>query len=176
MISSIRFRSSGRKTFFSSSRDAAFHLVVREPLLVGEREAERLARDLPGTDVRRHDHDRAAEVDLAALRVGQLPLLQDLEQDVEDVRVRLLDLVEQEHRVRLAPHGLRELAALVVADVAGRGADEPGHGSAPCTPTRRPGSSRPRRRRGTRRACARVCLPDARGAEEDERAGRPLGP
>ena len=31
-------------------------------------------------------------------------------------------------RVRLAAHGLGELAALVVADVAGRRADEPGHG------------------------------------------------
>ena len=43
----------------------------------------------------------------------------DLEQDVEDIRVGLLDLVEQQHRVRLAAHGLGQLAALVVADVAG---------------------------------------------------------
>src|SRR3954465_15583422 len=37
-------------------------------------------------------------------------------------------LAEQEPQVRLAPPGLRERAALVVADVAGRRADEPGHG------------------------------------------------
>ena len=39
--------------------------------------------------------------------------------------VRLLDLVEQDHAVRPAPHRLGELAALVVADVAGRRADQP---------------------------------------------------
>jgi peptide deformylase len=39
--------------------------------------------------------------------------------------VRLLDFVEQDHGVGLAAHGLGELAALVVADVAGRRADHP---------------------------------------------------
>jgi hypothetical protein len=41
--------------------------------------------------------------------------------------VRLLDLVEQHNRVRAPAHGLGELAALLVADVARRGADEAGH-------------------------------------------------
>ena len=40
----------------------------------------------------------------------------------------LLDLVEQHDAERLAAHLLGELAALVVADVAGRGTDEPRHG------------------------------------------------
>src|SRR3712207_7747006 len=52
--------------------------------------------DLGGTDVRGHDHDRVAEVHRAPLGVGEASVLEDLEQDVEDVRVRLLDLVEQE--------------------------------------------------------------------------------
>src|SRR5690554_4450427 len=42
--------------------------------------------------------------------------------------MRLLDLIEQDHRVRVPTHGLRQLAALLVADVAGRGADEAGDG------------------------------------------------
>ena len=41
--------------------------------------------------------------------------------------VRLLDLVEQDHRVRPAAHRLGQLAALLVSDVAGRGTDEPCH-------------------------------------------------
>ena len=109
--------------------DALLHLVVREARLVADGEAERLVlRDLRGPEVRGHDHDRVAEVDLPPLRVRELPVLEDLQEDVEDVRVRLLDLVEEEHRVRLAAHGLGQLAALVVADVAGRRADEPRHG------------------------------------------------
>jgi hypothetical protein len=61
-----------------------------------------------------------AEVDGPALGVGQPAVLKDLQQDVEDVRVGLLDLVQQQHAVGLAPHGLGQLAALVVSDVAGR--------------------------------------------------------
>src|SRR5256712_2918442 len=74
------------------------------------------------------DDDGVAEVDRAALAVGQPSVVEDLQQHVEDVAVRLLDLVEQHHRVRPPAHRLGELAAPVVADVAGRRADEPGHG------------------------------------------------
>ena len=42
--------------------------------------------------------------------------------------MRLLDLVEEDDRIRLAAHRLGELAALVVADIAGRRADEPRNG------------------------------------------------
>lgn len=51
-------------------------------------------------------------------------VVQDLEEDVEDVRVRLLHLVEEEEGVRVAADHLGELAGLLVADVAGRGADQ----------------------------------------------------
>ena len=67
---------------------------------------------------------------IAALAVGEPAVLQHLQQRVEHVRVRLLDLVEQHHAERLAPHLLGQLAALVVADVAGRRTDEPRHGVA----------------------------------------------
>jgi hypothetical protein len=40
--------------------------------------------------------------DRAALRVGEAPVVEDLQQRVEDVGVGLLDLVEQDDRVRLA--------------------------------------------------------------------------
>ena len=42
--------------------------------------------------------------------------------------MRLLDLVEQHHGERLAPHLLGELAALLVADVSRRGAEQPRRG------------------------------------------------
>ena len=55
------------------------------------------------------------------------PSSMHLQQDVEHVGVRLLDLVEQHHRVRPAADGLGELTALVVADVARGRADEARH-------------------------------------------------
>ena len=92
-------------------------------LLVGDRLARRAEPDrrlaqIGGAEVRRHDDHGVLEVDRAALGVGQAPVLQDLEEGVEDVGVGLLDLVEQHDRERLAAHGLGELAALLVADVA----------------------------------------------------------
>ena len=65
--------------------------------------------------VAREDDYRVLEVHRAALRVRYAAVVEDLQQDVEDVRVRLLDLVEEDDGVRRAAHGLGELAALVVA-------------------------------------------------------------
>ena len=56
-----------------------------------------------------------------------MAVLEHLQQDVEQVRVRLLDLVEQHDRIRVALDLLGELAALFVADVAGRRADQLRH-------------------------------------------------
>ena len=110
------------------------------------------------------------KLDRAALAVGEAPVVEDLEQDVEDVRVRLLDLVEQDDLVGPPTDGLGELAALLVADVPGRRADEAAHrvllhvlahvdaGHGLLVVEEELGQ----RPRGLR-------LPDARGTQEDER-------
>ena len=51
-------------------------------------------------EVARHDDDRVREVDRAALAVGEPAVVHQLQQHVEHVGVRLLDLVEQHDRVR----------------------------------------------------------------------------
>ena len=79
-------------------------------------------------DVAGHDDDGVAEVDRAALAIGKPPIIEYLQENVEDIRVGLLDFVEQHHAVRLAPDGLAELSTLLVADVARRRADEPRNG------------------------------------------------
>ena len=57
-------------------------------------------------------------------------MVHHLQQHVEDVRVRLLDLVEQQYRVRLLGNGLGQQTALVKTDVARRRADQAAHGMA----------------------------------------------
>ena len=64
-------------------------------------------------DVGGHDDDRVAEVDLAALGIGQVPVVEDLQQYVEDVRMCLLDLVEQDQAVAAPAHQVGELPAVV---------------------------------------------------------------
>ena len=65
-------------------------LLRRRPVSVGSTRNVR-------AEVRGQDQDRVAEVDGAALAVGQPTVVEHLQQDVEDLRVRLLDLVEQHH-------------------------------------------------------------------------------
>ena len=98
-----------------------------------DRAPRRIARlragfhDVLAADVGGHDDHRVAEIHGAALAVGEPAVVQDLEQEVEDVRVRLLDLVEQHHAVGAAAHRLGELAPLFVADVARRRTNHPCH-------------------------------------------------
>ena len=115
-ISTMRARS-------SSVSDAEADDVVDAVDELGLEEVARVARQ-----VRRHDQHDVGEVDRATLAVGEAAVVEQLQQHVEHVGVGLLDLVEQHHRVRPAADRLGELAALVVADVAGRRADQARHG------------------------------------------------
>src|SRR5215211_1082549 len=130
----------------------------------------------PAGHVRGHDHDGVLEVDRAALAVGQPAVVHQLEQHVEHVGVRLLDLVEEHDRVGPPPHRLGELAALLVADVARRRSHQPrhrvllhvlGHVDA------HHGLLRVEHELGERPG--ELGLADARGADEQEGSDRPVG-
>ena len=87
--------------------------------------AFRLVHQKLRTEVRGHDDQRVAEIDGAALAIGQAAVVEHLQQHVEDIRVCLLDLVEQHDLIRPPPHRFGERAALVIADIARRRADQP---------------------------------------------------
>ncbi len=132
-------------------------------------------------EVRGQDDDRVGEIDRAALAVGQAAVVEHLQQDVEHVAVRLLDLVEQHDLVGPPPHRLGQHAAFLIADIARRSADQPRdrmllHELATC----RCGPSRARRRTGIRRApwSARSCRRrSGRGTGTSRAAGSgPAGP
>ena len=109
---------------------AALDLLVLAYLSRGA-EAERVAALFVGprrADIGRHDDDGVAEVHRSTVAVGQATVVQDLQQGVEDLRVRLLDLVEEDHLVRPAADCLGELAALIEANVAWRRAEQTAHG------------------------------------------------
>ena len=64
-----------------------------------------------GAEVRRHHDDGVREVDRAPAPVGEAALVEDLQEGLEHVAVRLLDLVEQDHLIRALAHRLGELPA-----------------------------------------------------------------
>ena len=88
----------------------------------------RLGRQDLAAKVGRHDDHGVAEIDRAPMPVGEAPVVQHLQQQVEDVAMRLLDLVEQDHLIGPAAHRFRERPSLVVSDIARWGADEAGRG------------------------------------------------
>src|SRR5919112_755971 len=103
-------------------------LGLTEVHAVARGEAELPRRDeVLAAHVRGHDDDRVLEVDRPALSIREATVIEDLQERVEDVGVGLLDLVEEDDRVRTTPHLLGELPTLVVADVAGGRTDEAAH-------------------------------------------------
>jgi Protein of unknown function (DUF3170). len=60
--------------------------------------------------------------------VSELAMVHDLQQDVEQILMRLLDLVEQQHAMRMLVDAIGQRAALVEADVARRRTDQPADG------------------------------------------------
>ena len=178
-ISSIRFRNSGRND--SRSRRSSCSCMPScgplPELAARPGEAERAAP--PGDQVRAqvagHDQHGVLEVHGAALPVGEPAVVEHLEQDVEHVRVRLLDLVQQHDRVGPPPDGLGELARLRHSR-RNRAARRPG--GSPCAARRTrscpAGSSGSPRRTAPRPAPgpARSCRPrSARGTGSCPPAG-----
>ena len=85
-------------------------------------------KDGLATDVAREDQHRVGEVHCAALSIGDAPVIEDLQHHVEDIGVRLLHLVEEDHGIGPAPDGFGELSAFLVADIARRRTDQAADG------------------------------------------------
>ena len=60
----------------------------------------------------------------APVAVRYAPVVEYLEHDVEDVWVRLFNLVEEHDRVRMTANRFRKLAAFFISDVSRRRSDE----------------------------------------------------
>ncbi len=85
-------------------------------------------KDTMTADVRGHDDNRVLEVDGPPLAVGQSPIIEQLQQNVEDIVMGFFDFIEKDHAVRTAADRFRELSSFFEPDIAGRRAQEPGHG------------------------------------------------
>ena len=117
---------------------------------------QRVAGEKRRAQVRGHDQHRVLEVDGPALGVGQAPVVHHLQQDVEDIGVRLLDFVEEDHRSRAGgarPRSAGRLRRSRRIREARRSAAP--RRASPCTRSCRCGSWPARRRTGTRPARAR---------------------
>src|SRR5947209_3025785 len=55
--------------------------------------------NLARAEIRRHDQNRVLEMNCASLRISQSPVVENLQQHIEHIRMRLLDFVEKDDRV-----------------------------------------------------------------------------
>jgi hypothetical protein len=77
-----------------------------------------------GPGIGRHDQDDIAEIDRFAMMVGQAAIIHHLQQDVEQVRMRLFDFVEQQHAMRVLIDRIGQQSALIETDITRRRADQ----------------------------------------------------
>ena len=57
----------------------------------------RSLHQVPGPDIRGHHNDYVFEIHRVAQAVSELPVFEHLQQDVEHIRMRLLDFIQQHH-------------------------------------------------------------------------------
>ena len=73
-----------------------------------------------------HQHD-VAEISLTPVVIGQRAVVHHLQQQVKDVRMRFLDFVQQQHRVRMLDDRIGQQTALIEAYVSRRRANQATH-------------------------------------------------
>src|SRR6185437_987792 len=105
-----------------------FDLVHHQIFTIALEAEALLALQVPCPNVRGHDDDGVLEVDGVAESVGELAVFKDLQEDVEDIRMRLFDFVQQYDGVRRTLDALGQLTAFLITDVSRRRADELGDG------------------------------------------------
>ena len=117
----------GAEVVLHDAHQALLHLLIGLLARLLDEAQATLVADHLGADVGRENENHVLEVHVAAVAIGQAALFHDLEQHVEHIGMGLLDFVQQHHGVGAAADALGELAAFLVAHVAGRGAHEPRH-------------------------------------------------
>mmetsp|Transcript_87951 Transcript_87951/g.210158 ORF Transcript_87951/g.210158 Transcript_87951/m.210158 type:complete len:230 (-) Transcript_87951:1688-2377(-) len=94
-------------------------------------EAQTLANErllnLLGSTIRGKDDQRVLEGHHTALGIGQMAVLEDLQHQVKDVRVRLLNFIKENQAVRFPSNCVCQLALFIVPNVSGRTPDQLRH-------------------------------------------------
>src|SRR5437764_12705990 len=75
-----------------------------------------------------HDQDSVLEIDRAAFRIRQAPVVEYLQQHIEHVGMSFFDFIKKNYRIWPAAHCFGKLSAFLVTDVSGRRADHAGDG------------------------------------------------
>lgn len=84
--------------------------------------------DILTSDIRGHDDDRILHVHRSSFSIGEFSFIENLEKNIPHIGMCLLDFIEEDHRVRMSSHGLRELSTFLISDISRRSSDQTSHG------------------------------------------------
>ena len=76
-------------------------------------------------DIARHNDNGVFKIHRSALRIGYSAVVENLQQDIENVGMRLFYFVEQNDRIRSSSDRFGKLPAVFETDVSGRRAYKP---------------------------------------------------
>ena len=79
-----------------------------------------------GSDVGGHNDNGVSEIDFASKAIGDLAILENLQENVPDIGVGFFDFIKKDDAVGATADFFGELAALFVADVSWGGTDKAG--------------------------------------------------
>src|SRR5262249_29042059 len=94
----------------------------------GQLEADAVMLALRSGYIAGHDDDSVLEVHRAPLTVRQATVVENLQEGIEDLWMRLLDLVHQDYAIWAAAYLLGQLTPLVVPDVPWRATEQARNG------------------------------------------------
>ena len=86
-----------------------------------------ICQNLLGAEVGRQNNDGIFKIHRSALGIRDAAIVQNLQQNVEHIRMGLFHLIKQNNRIRFSADRLRQLAALLIADIPGCRTDQPGN-------------------------------------------------
>src|SRR5205807_19572 len=84
--------------------------------------------EISTTCIASHNHNCILEVHSATLTIGQAPIIHDLQQRIEDLGMRLLNLVQQDNTIRTTTNLLGQLTTFIIANISRRATKQARHG------------------------------------------------
>ena len=120
MTPSSRLMNSGLKCLFDGAVDLFLHRLEVEDSFLCAKPHFSGSADQISAEIRGHDDDRIAEIDLASEGIGQSSFFQNLQQEVHDIRMCFFHFIKEYDAIGALPHLFRELSPFFMSDIARR--------------------------------------------------------
>ena len=79
------------------------------------------------TYIRGHDKNSVLKVHGSSLRIGNTAIIQNLQKNIEYIRMCLFHFIKKYNRIGLSSYSLCQLTTLLVSYISGRCSDQSGH-------------------------------------------------